>query len=64
MYELKEWEVVQVVRIFRDLEQCRGETVKGQNALRNAKLLYKKITKRHDKDRRDQKGGRADTGVS
>jgi len=64
MYELKTWEVEQVVRILRDLEQCRGETVKEQNVLRNAKLLYKKITKRHDKNRRDQKRGRADTGVS
>lgn len=64
MYELKTWEVEQVVRILRDLEQCRGKTVKEQNALRNAKLLYKKITKRHDKDRRDQKRGRSDTGVS
>lgn len=61
MYELKTWEVEQVVRILRDLEQCRGETVKGHNALRNAKLLYKKITKRHDKDRRDQKGGQGHT---
>lgn len=42
MYELKEWEIAQVVRILRDLDQCRGQTVKGQNALRNAKLLYKK----------------------
>lgn len=61
MYELKTWEVEQVVRILRDLEQCRGETVKGQNALRNAKLLYKKIIKRHDKDRRDKKGGQGHT---
>lgn len=57
MYELKEWEVAQVVRIFRDLEQCRGQTTKQQDALRKAKLLYKKITKRNDKDRRNQKGG-------
>ena len=61
MYELKKWEVDQVVRILRDLEQCRGQTVKEQNALRNAKLLYKKIIKRHDKDRRDQKGGQGHT---
>lgn len=57
MYELKEWEVAQVVRIFRDLEQCRGQTTKQQDALRKAKLLYKKITKRNDKDQRNQKGG-------
>jgi len=57
MYELKEWEVEQVVRILRDLEQCRGQTTKQQDALRKAKLLYKKIIKRHDKDGRDQKGG-------
>lgn len=56
MYELKEWEIAQVVRILRDLDQCRGQTVKGQNALRNAKLM-----KRHDKDRRDQKGGQGHT---
>lgn len=61
MYELKEWEIAQVVRILRDLDQCRGQTVKGQNALRNAKLLYKKIMKRHDEDRRDQKGGQGHT---
>lgn len=61
MYELKEWEIAQVVRILRDLDQCRGQTVKGQNALRNAKLVYKKIMKRHDKDRRDQKGGQGHT---
>lgn len=61
MYELKTWEVEQVVRILRELEQCRGETVKGQNALRKAKLLYKKIIKRHDKDGRDQKGGQGHT---
>jgi len=61
MYELKKWEVDQVVRILRDLEQCRGQTVKEQNALRNAKLLYKKIIKRHDKDRRDKKGGQGHT---
>lgn len=24
MYELKEWEIAQVVRILRDLDQCRG----------------------------------------
>lgn len=57
MYELKKWDVDQVVRILRDLEQCRGQTMKEQNALRNARLLYKKIIKRHDKDRRDKKGG-------
>lgn len=50
MYELKKWEVDQVVRILRDLNRCRGQTMKEQNALRNAKLLYKKIIKRHDKD--------------
>lgn len=61
MYELKKWEVDQVVRILRDLEQCRGQTVKEHNALRNAKLLYKKIIKRHDKDRRDKKGGQGHT---
>lgn len=61
MYEMKAYEVAQVVRILRDLEQCRGQTVKQQNALRKAKLLYKKITKRHDKDRRDQKGGQEHT---
>lgn len=61
MYELKKWEVDQVVRILRDLEQCRGQTVKEQNALRNGKLLYKKIIKRHDKDRRDKKGGQGHT---
>lgn len=61
MYELKKWELDQVVRILRDLEQCRGQTVKEQNALRNAKLLYKKIIKRHDKDRRDKKGGQGHT---
>lgn len=61
MYELKKYEVDQVVRILRDLEQCRGQTVKEQNALRNAKLLYKKIIKRHDKDRRDKKGGQGHT---
>ena len=61
MYELKKWEVDQVVRILRDLEQCRGQTMKEQNALRNAKLLYKKIIKRHDKDRRDKKGGQGHT---
>lgn len=61
MYELKKWEVDQVVRILRDLNQCRGQTMKEQNALRNAKLLYKKIIKRHDKDRRDKKGGQGHT---
>lgn len=61
MYELKKYEVDQVVRIIRDLEQCRGQTMKEQNALRNAKLLYKKIIKRHDKDRRDKKGGQGHT---
>jgi hypothetical protein len=61
MYELKKSEVEQVMRILRNLDQCRGQTVKGQNALRNAKLLYKKITKRHDKDRRDQRGGQGHT---
>ena len=55
-YELKKWEVVQIVRILRDLEYCRGQTVRGQNALRNAKLLYKKILKRHDKNRTDTQG--------
>lgn len=64
MYELKAYEVAQVVRILRDLEQCRAQTVKQQNALRKAKLLYKKITKRYDKNRRDQKGSRADTRIS
>ena len=61
MYELKKWEVDQVVRILRDLNQCRDQTMKEQNALRNAKLLYKKIIKRHDKDRRDKKGGQGHT---
>ncbi len=61
MYELKKWEVDQVVRILRDLEQCRGQAMKEQNALRNARLLYKKIIKRHDKDRRDKKGGQGHT---
>lgn len=61
MYELKKWDVDQVVRILRDLEQCRGQTMKEQNALRNARLLYKKIIKRHDKDRRDKKGGQGHT---
>lgn len=58
MYELKAYEVAQVVRILRDLEQCRGQTVKQQNALRKAKLLYKKIMKRHDKNRADTQGSR------
>lgn len=64
MYELKEWEIAQVVRIFRDLEQCRGHSVKEQNALRNAKLLYRKIIKRHDKTRTDQKGSARHPGPS
>lgn len=61
MYELTTAEVREAIRILRDLPRNRGQTpiltIKEQNALRKAALLYRKILKRHDKNRTNTQGG-------
>ena len=34
-YEIKSWEIRQIVRILRDLEFCDASTIRGLNAIRN-----------------------------
>lgn len=43
-YEIKSWEIRQIVRILRDLEFCDASTIRGLNAIRMGRILYKKIT--------------------
>ncbi len=61
MYELTTAEVREAICILRDLPRNRGQTpiltIKEQNALRKAALLYRKIQKRHDKNRTNTQGG-------
>ena len=42
-YEIKSWEIRQIVRILRDLEFCDASTIRGLNAIRMGRILYKKL---------------------
>lgn len=41
-YEIKSWEIRQIVRILRDLEFCDASTIRGLNAIHMGRILYKK----------------------
>lgn len=55
-YEIKSWEIRQIVRILRDLEFCDASTIRGRNAIRMGKSCIKKIIKRHAKNRTNTEG--------
>ncbi len=55
-YEIKSWEIRQIVRILRDLEFCDASTIRGLNAIRMGRILHKKIIKRHAKNRTNTEG--------
>ena len=53
-----------ICRVAKDLEHCRGSTIKEQNAFRNLKLLQRKLTRKRNTDdtiRRNSTGGKANT---
>lgn len=51
MYRIKPYEYDSIFRILRDITSCDAESRRFMEAIRKAKLMYKKIGKRYDKDR-------------
>lgn len=67
MYLISDTDYRMLLRISEALVNCRGSTIKEQNALRNLKRLSGKFNRKrkcNDTIRADTTRGPADTGVS
>lgn len=57
MYRINPYEYDLVYRILRDIVTCDPKSIRRQEAMRKAKLMYKKLRKRYESDRADTTRG-------
>lgn len=57
MYQISPYEYDLVYRILRDITTQSPQSLKFKEAMRKAKLMYKKMSKRHESDRANKTRG-------